>query len=109
MHRIRIVIRKTYKLFYSMVRFRVTKPLRLLRDYRLIRRSGLFDPYFYPIIDNDHIDSLDPLVHYLAVGFSEDCNPNPLFDNRYYRRSNPDTVSRDINPLVHYIILGSKA
>lgn len=92
-----------------MARLRVKKPLHLLRDYRLVRRSGLFDPSFYPIIDNDHIDSLDPLVHYLAVGFKEDCNPNQLFDNRYYQRSNPDALSRDINPLVHYIIVGAQA
>lgn len=109
MNRIKIVIHKIYKLLYSMVRFRVKKPLRLLRDYRLIHSSGLFDPNFYSISDNDYIDSLDPLVHYLAVGFREDRNPNPLFDNRYYQRSNPDAISRDINPLVHYIIVGAKA
>jgi len=108
MQRLRIVIRQIYKVLYSMVQLRVKKPLSLLRDYRLVRRSGLFDFNYYPQIVGKHADSLDPIIHYIAVGFQEGRNPNPLFDNRYYEKSNPDVLLRKMNPLVHYIIFGTK-
>lgn len=92
-----------------MVRLRVKKPLSLLREYRLIRRSGLFDLNDYPPIGGQHADSVDPIIHYLVLGFQQARNPNPLFDNRYYQKTNPDVLSRKVNPLVHYIMVGAKA
>ena len=48
-----------------------------------------------------------PLVHYLERGVSEGCDPNPLFDSRWYLQRNPDVAAAGMNPLLHYLRFGA--
>jgi len=77
-------------------------------QYRLLKRVG-FDREYY-LEQNCDVKQLkmNPLVHYLQVGFKEGRNPNPLFDTSYYLSQNPDVAESGINPLVHYLEIGFK-
>jgi hypothetical protein len=35
----------------------------------------------------------DPLLHYLLIGMSRDCHPNPLFDSSIRNGSSPDFLT----------------
>ena len=55
------------------------------RQYRLIKKSGLFDTAYYLESNPDVAESgMNPLVHYLSSGAAEGRNPNPLFDASNY-------------------------
>ena len=77
------------------------------RRYAAVKRSGLFDPAWY--IDN-HADlggtAIDPLNHYLTIGWREGRRPGPGFDPDYYRYANPDLAKAGIDPLAHYVMYG---
>ncbi len=76
----------------------------LAKQYRLIRRSGLFDRSWYKRTYPDVVASkLDPLVHYLLFGGYDGRRPNRVFDSAYYIASNPDVRASGDNPLVHYV------
>ena len=78
------------------------------RQYRLVKSSG-FDGAYY-LEQNHDLKQLqiNPLIHYLEIGFEEGRNPNPLFDTSYYLSQNPDVAEAGINPLVHYLTVGFK-
>jgi len=78
------------------------------RQYRLVKSSG-FDREYY-LEQNCDVKQLqiNPLVHYLEIGFKEGRNPNPLFDTSYYLSQNPDVAESGINPLVHYLEIGAR-
>ncbi len=83
-------------------------PVRLWRQNRLLRASGLFDAGWYLRQNSDVAESrADPLLHYLRFGASEGRNPNPLFDTSWYLRRNPDVAQSRLNPLAHYLLLGA--
>jgi len=45
--------------------------LKLLKDYLIVKRSGLFDPNFYREQTQDQLVSrITPLAHYLLIGDS---------------------------------------
>ena len=75
--------------------------------YDLILRSGIFDNEYY-ISHNRDLSNLgvDPLQHYLDIGWKEQRNPNSLFDTQSYIDSYPDVEKSGINPLVHYLRVG---
>ncbi|MDL1988928.1 MAG: glycosyltransferase [Deltaproteobacteria bacterium] len=78
-------------------------------QYKLIKKSGLFDLKYYLEQNPDvNISNINALTHYIDSGASEGRNPNPLFDSAYYINQNPKIVESDINPLAHYIEVGSK-
>lgn len=74
-----------------------------------LARSGLFDADYYratyPDIDET---CMDPLVHFMRHGASENRNPNAWFDTRYYLRNNPDVAASGENALVHFARNGWK-
>ena len=78
------------------------------RQYRLVKSSG-FDGAYY-LEQNHDLKQLqiNPLIHYLEIGFEEGRNPNPLFDTSYYLSQNPDVAESGINPLVHYLEIGAR-
>ncbi len=76
-------------------------------SYRLLQRSGLFDPGYY--LENNHDVAtlgLDPLAHYLFKGFTEPRKYVPLFDVRYYLHQNPEFAETKENPLLHFLTDG---
>ncbi len=77
------------------------------RECKLIEESGLFDTQYYLEKYHDVKNSnVNPLVHYVKIGFREGRDPNPLFDTSYYMEQNPDVAGSGINPLAHYVEIG---
>lgn len=76
---------------------------------RIIRRSGLFDEKYYLFHYGDvRAADIDPLKHFLTIGWKEGRNPSDKFDTRFYLNANPDVEKSGENPLAHYIKYGSK-
>jgi glycosyltransferase involved in cell wall biosynthesis len=74
------------------------------KDYRTIKKSGLFDPCFYRQNDSQMNPQLvDPLIHYVEKGWREGRNPNPLFEANWYTGQYPESTSGGRPPLAHYI------
>jgi len=55
-------------------------------QYKLIRKSGLFDTSYYLDRNPDVAESaLNPLVHYLEIGATEGRDPNQIIENFTYK------------------------
>ena len=80
--------------------------LRLWREIREVRRSGLFDAAWYEARYGDVARSgMDPLLHYMRHGAREGRNPNPDFDSGWYVRTYGAPAG--VNPLLDYIRNGA--
>ena len=78
----------------------------LNRNRRLIRKSGLFDEKYYLLRYPDvRFADVDPLQHYLTIGWKEGRSPSAQFDIDAYLQNNPAVKSSGNNPLVHYILI----
>jgi len=78
-------------------------------EYRLIKKSGLFDEKHYLACNPDVEESgIDPLKHFINNGWKEGRNPSSNFEISFYYTLYPDVASSNINPLVHYIKHGKK-
>lgn len=84
--------------------------MRLFRnDYRLIKESKLFDPIYYLITYPDvRIADVDPLQHFIKVGWKEGRNPSSAFNTSQYLEKYEDVREAGINPLIHFILYGKK-
>lgn len=82
---------------------------RFLREYFIIKRSGLFDQEFY-LMNNPDVRNadIDPLIHFIKKGWKENRNPSGNFLLENYLVSNPDVRDANINPLVHFVTHGKK-
>lgn len=79
----------------------------LIKYYDLCNNSCFFDKKWYSkeyALDKD----VDPVMHYLALGYKLGFNPSKFFDSRYYLNNNPDVKRSCICPLVHYEMVGKK-
>ena len=78
-----------------------------IRDYNLIKKSGLFDSEYY-LANNEDVKKVkaDPLKHYLKFGWKEGRNPSAEFDGNEYLNKRLDVRVAGICPLVHYIKFG---
>lgn len=62
-----------------------------------------FDETYYLSSNPDVADSLvDPLTHFLTVGWVEGRDPSPDFSVRFYLRNNSDVRNSKLNPFLHY-------
>lgn len=72
-------------------------------DYKIIEKSVLFDKKWYlktyPDVKKAKID---PIEHYMKLGWMEGRNPSPRFDTKFYLNTYPDIASSNICPLLHY-------
>ena len=69
--------------------------------------TRLFDTAFYLAQNPDVAQAqVNPLLHYINVGWKEGRNPHPLFDTAFYLEQNPDVAQRGLNPLWHYVNFG---
>ena len=83
--------------------------LRRIKNFWTIKRSGLFDPFYYLMKYPDvRRADIDPLMHFVKFGWKEGRNPSDNFEVDYYLATYPDVEASSINPLVHYIRHGRK-
>ena len=77
----------------------------------LLSATHLFDPQYYRATNPDLAinDDRELLLHYLQQGSMEGRNPNPLFDDRFYRHHHPQLVKTNANPLAHFHRFGYPA
>ena len=77
---------------------------RFIRDYNLIKKSGLFDSEYY-LSQNEDVKKAkaNPIKHYLQFGWKEGRNPSPKFNGNDYLNKRPDVRVAGICPLIHYI------
>lgn len=76
-------------------------------DYQLVKKSKLFDPVYYLKSYPDvRLADLDPLKHYLNVGWKEGRNPSSTFNTLHYLEKYADVRATGINPLIHFIRFG---
>jgi len=60
-----------------------------LRDYFVIKHSGLFDEKYYLLHNPDvRRADIDPLKHFIKYGWKEGRNPSENFDTSYYLSNN---------------------
>ena len=74
-----------------------------LEGYKKIIKYNLFDYKWYL---QNYLDvrqvNVNPLIHYITVGYLDDKNPSKLFDTKFYL--NNLNFNTDLNPLVHYVL-----
>ncbi|MCP5091731.1 MAG: glycosyltransferase [Gammaproteobacteria bacterium] len=68
---------------------------------------GAFDSVYY-LAQNPEVAAtgVDPVLHYLAFGEADGCQPTPDFDPEFYLQTNPDLARAGIRPFSHYIAHG---
>lgn len=83
--------------------------LRKIRDYFLLKRSGLFDEDFYCLQYPDIRQAdINPLWHFVSNGWKEGRNPSEKFNTNYYLSNYPDVRDSELNPFYHYVKFGQK-
>ena len=75
--------------------------------YQLLDKSELFDKKWYT---KKYLKgkNIDPIDHYLSIGWKEGCNPCLGFDGNAYLERYKDVKNVGMNPLVHYLNFGQK-
>lgn len=89
----------------------------------LLMQTHLFDPVYYQAtnpdieidldIEREKSDLGEPVVrslllHYIEQGSAAGRNPNPLFDEAFYRAQHPEIAQQGLNSLAHYYRFGSQ-
>lgn len=83
------------------------KFLRKIKDYLILKRSGLFDEEYYCLQYPDVRQAdVNPLWHFVNIGWLEKRNPSKEFVTDYYLNMNPDVQKSRINPLIHFFLFG---
>lgn len=83
------------------------KYLNYLKEYFLIKRSGLFDAnHYYLNYPDVRRADINPLLHFIKFGWQEGRNPSPFFVTNFYLGQNREVLNAKINPLLHYIQYG---
>ena len=110
-------LRKTIRAMQTSTSWKVTRPLRLIRQIplrmrerrnaRRIAESDLFDTQWYLQTYPDVSSSgLSPALHFLRYGAQEGRSPSPRFDTRWYLQTYTDVRTNGSNPLLHYLAFG---
>ena len=74
-----------------------------MENIHILGSSQFFDAEYYL---RNHPDSQDSAEHYYYHGWKEGKNPSELFDTKYYLSMYEDVAASDMNPLLHYILIG---
>src|SRR6185437_2882545 len=70
----------------------------------------LFDRAWYSARYPDIATSgLDPLLHFIRFGLTEQRDPNRFFDGAWYLENHPDVSASGYHPLKHYMELGAQS
>ncbi|SFC43134.1 Rhamnan synthesis protein F [Nocardioides terrae] len=82
-----------------------TPPRRLRREASLV--ADLVDRAYYTLTNAAALaPGEDPVEHFCRVGWRELRKPRPDFDVWWYWVNNLDPSSEDVDPLVHYALVG---
>lgn len=74
-----------------------------------VRQSGLFEePWYRARYCDVGLVGLDPIEHYLRIGYRLMRDPGPEFSTQYYLTTNGDVARSGMNPLLHYIRFGER-
>ena len=78
--------------------------MNLRNDYKIIKKSGLFDINYY-LRTNPDIRKADisPLKHFCEFGWKENRNPSANFQTEAYLNTHSELKHSEINPLLHFI------
>lgn len=78
-------------------------------QYLVIVTSGFFDrDYYREAYPDVRQANINPLWHFISMGWRENRNPSPDFDTEFYLKMYPDVREAGVNPLVHFIRHGRK-
>lgn len=80
----------------------------ILKRKKIIESSILFDKFYYLKQYGDCLGDLDPVIHYLFVGWKNGYNPSIHFNNDAYLSNYTDVWYSNMNPLIHYELYGKK-
>lgn len=70
----------------------------------LVKSSGVFDePWYLDRHPEVKVLEMDPVEHYLWIGWRLKRSPSPNFCAVSYFDANPDVARSGINPLIHYV------
>jgi glycosyltransferase involved in cell wall biosynthesis len=79
-------------------------------DVESVAASGLFDRDWYLRRNPDIRKGIDPIGHYLQIGWLKGREPGPLFRSDAYLALQPEARKARISPLLHYLrSAGAKA
>lgn len=67
---------------------------------------AFFDADFYKSGFPANEAPADPIAHYLAQGWKEGRDPTPWFSTWHYLAMHPDVAGANINPFLHYCVVG---
>ena len=92
----------------SVVRERSDLPVQTIPPADLL--IALIDREWYAAVNPDvAVQGVDPIDHFLNIGWRERRQPNPWFHTAWYLSKNPEVVERDMNPLEHFVLEGAAA
>lgn len=86
--------------------FKVSR--RILKNLKILKKSLLFDSTYYSEKYAGLLNGVDPMIHYLLVGWKKGCNPSASFNNNAYLSNYVDVWLNNVNPLIHYERYGKK-
>jgi hypothetical protein len=87
--------------------FAMAQKRRLLLERQIIGASLLFDRNWYLQTYSDVAQAgIDPLHHYLTVGWHEGRDPGPMFTTSAYLKANEDVAKSGMSPLLHFVQFG---
>lgn len=96
------------KLLWWTMTFQLRKNWRLHRQAIMLLETGLFDlPWYIHNNPDVVLEGVDPVWHWLTLGWRKGRDPNPLFRNNWYLEHNLDVADAGDNPLLHYLSHGS--
>ena len=76
-------------------------------DRRCVVKSGLFDTSWYLAqYPEAAASNLDPLDHYLTIGWRQGRSPGPRFDAARYLEQSRDAALAECEPLLHFLRYG---
>ena len=76
----------------------------------VIRRSGIVDIDRYLQLHPDIVSSgVDPIRHYVTLGYKERRSIHPFFDDNHYVSQAPESQRTGFAPLLHYLFVGAPA
>ncbi|MGP9659586.1 glycosyltransferase [Halomonas sp. AOP31-B1-25] len=87
--------------------FSALRPDSLEEDISLVKKSRLVNGKWYVVEHAAWLPkNVDPVLHYLAVGWRLGLNPCKRFDNDFYRDTHADQMQPNEVPLLHYLYKG---